>query len=191
MMRARDVIYCAGPYTARVPQFPWSFTGRAPKETVMIHRGDEDEGVVGTIDACDLRVGRPQKYLAHAVSPLGRWRLPALFASLDEAKAALLSHLGTEWNVMEALRQGHMVRDLGMVPLVPHAAVLLGASYEEAMAECFELLARADGLLCLDRWHLSPGSIREVEHARELNIPVYKSLAELRALVAQEGSHGS
>ncbi len=86
-------------------------------------------------------------------------------------------------NITEAISFGEQVRALGFVPLVPHVAILptgdTEAEYEQALAECFELLSRCDALILMPTWEQSPGAKRERAFAERFGLPVFETLGEL------------
>lgn len=82
-------------------------------------------------------------------------------------------------NILRAIAQGKAVRALGLVPLVPHVAILGACTWQEGMDECLELLQRADGMLMLEDWRLSKGAPQERAMAEALGLPVFYSLSEL------------
>ena len=65
------------------------------------------------------------------------------------------------------------VRSRELVPVVPHVAVLEGLTYEEAMAECFALIASCDVLVLMPNWAESPGAVRENAFAESIGKPVF------------------
>ena len=87
-------------------------------------------------------------------------------------------------NIKAALAFGQKVRALGFLPLVPHVAILpvgdTEAEYEQALAECFELLARSDALVLMPTWEQSPGARRERAFAERYGVPVFESLEQLQ-----------
>lgn len=73
---------------------------------------------------------------------------------------------------------------LGVVPYCPHSN--LGHAYgqiDEGTAERIndEFLRRSDALVLLPGWGQSVGARRELEHAKRLGLPVFRSLDEVRA----------
>ena len=86
-------------------------------------------------------------------------------------------------NITEAIAFGEQVRAMGFVPLVPHTAILptgdTEAEYEQALAECFELLSRCDALALMPTWEQSPGSRRERAFAERFGLPFFETLDEL------------
>jgi hypothetical protein len=87
-------------------------------------------------------------------------------------------------NVAEAVAFGQQVRALGLVPVVPHVAILptgrTEAEYEAAMAECFELLSRCDAVVLMPTWRNSPGAVRERAHAEALGIEIFGGIEDLQ-----------
>lgn len=82
---------------------------------------------------------------------------------------------------MRATAQGMRVRELGLVPFVPHVAILGGCSWEHGMDECLEHLQRADGLLLLEDWSLSRGALQERALAEALGLPVFDGIPALES----------
>jgi len=86
-------------------------------------------------------------------------------------------------NAMEAALE---VREMGHAPLLPHLSEYLDAhsrmmryapiAYEDWLKVCMEQLEHCDALLFLGS---SPGADRELARAKELGMPVYRSLEAL------------
>ncbi|HJV39985.1 MAG TPA: DUF4406 domain-containing protein [Geothrix sp.] len=100
-------------------------------------------------------------------------------------------------NIQAAIAVGQQVRALGLVPLVPHTAILptgtTEAEYEAALAECFELMTRCDGMVLMPTWRESPGAVRECEYAERFGLEVFECLEDLQeamALVAEVADAG-
>lgn len=89
-----------------------------------------------------------------------------------------------------AVGAGQSVVDAGHVPFVPHLYhfwdALIPGDYEQWMTLDFAWLESCDALIRLDGE--SPGSDREVEHAKRHGIPVFYGVGEWRAAVAKEHS---
>lgn len=87
-------------------------------------------------------------------------------------------------NTAAAVAFGQEVRALGLVPMVPHVAILptdtTPDAYEAAMRECFEILSRCDALVLMPSWRQSPGAVRECERAEALGLEVFESLEALK-----------
>lgn len=87
-------------------------------------------------------------------------------------------------NIKAAVVFGQKVRALGFLPLVPHVAILpvgdTEAEYEQALGECFELLARCDALVLMPTWEQSPGARRERAFAERYGVPVFETLEQLQ-----------
>jgi hypothetical protein len=88
-------------------------------------------------------------------------------------------------NIIRAMEQGQELRRLGLVPLVPHAAILPQCTWEEGMDECLELLRRADGVVLLEDWQESKGALQEKALAEALNMTVLDGIAAVRAEAEQ------
>lgn len=84
-------------------------------------------------------------------------------------------------NIIRAKAQGARVRELGLVPFVPHVAILDGCTWQDGQDECLEHVQRADGLLLLEDWALSRGALQERALAEALGLPVFDGLAALEA----------
>lgn len=86
-------------------------------------------------------------------------------------------------NIEMAKQAGLKVRALGLVPIVPHLAILNDDpkvfTYDNAMAECLEILDRCDAVLMMEGWRESHGAQRECSVALRAGILVFFSLAEL------------
>jgi hypothetical protein len=86
-------------------------------------------------------------------------------------------------NIERAKLAGLQVRAVGLVPVVPHLAILNDDpqmfTYDKAMAECLEILARCDAILMIDGWLNSRGACIERDFALRVGILVCYSLAEL------------
>jgi hypothetical protein len=86
-------------------------------------------------------------------------------------------------NIELAKQAGLKVRAMGLVPIVPHLAILNDDppvfTYDHAMAECLEILDRCDAVLMMDGWRESHGAQRECSAALRAGILVFFSLAEL------------
>lgn len=87
---------------------------------------------------------------------------------------------GVAANVAEAVAFGQKIRELGALPLVPHVAVVQTEDYEAAMKECFEMIRRADAVILMPKWHLSPGAVREHYFAKTRGMVVFESLEAYR-----------
>ncbi|MDP1832612.1 MAG: DUF4406 domain-containing protein [Geothrix sp.] len=87
-------------------------------------------------------------------------------------------------NVAEAVAFGQQVRALGLVPVVPHVAILptgrTEAEYEAAMMECFELLSRCDAVVLMPTWRSSPGAVLERAQAEDWGIEIFEGIEDLR-----------
>lgn len=84
-------------------------------------------------------------------------------------------------NIVRAVWQGKRVRELGLVPFVPHVAILGGCSWQHGQDECLEHVQRADAVLMLEDWTLSRGALQERALAEALGLPVFDGLASLEA----------
>ncbi|OIQ67094.1 hypothetical protein GALL_513310 [mine drainage metagenome] len=95
-------------------------------------------------------------------------------------------------HIKAAISFGLEVQALGFLPLVPHVAILpvddTEAGYEQATAECFELLSRCDALILMPTWQESPGARREREFAEKFGLPVFTSLEALRDMAKLMGA---
>lgn len=86
-------------------------------------------------------------------------------------------------NIEAAKAVGREVRAYGYVPLVPHIAIVPGASltWGKAMEECLVLLAFCDACLMFGPWRESRGALEELAFCEAADIPVFYSLEELVA----------
>lgn len=73
------------------------------------------------------------------------------------------------------------VRKSGHEAIVPHEVVPSGTEWLPAMRLCIRAMMDAEALLALIDWEESRGASAEVCLAAALGIPVFYSLAELRA----------
>jgi hypothetical protein len=91
-------------------------------------------------------------------------------------------------NVNLAAAYGHKLLDMGLAPFVPHLAhymqQLTPRGYEDWMGWCLTWVERCDALLRIAGD--SPGADREVARAKELGIPVFTDVSELRAEVEKQ-----
>lgn len=80
---------------------------------------------------------------------------------------------------------GQLVRSLGLVPLIPHIAVLKPTSAEpeavwrQAMGDSLAMMARCDAVLMLPNWRRSRGARIERWVAARRGMPVYDSVIDL------------
>lgn len=98
----------------------------------------------------------------------------------------------TAWDIAEnvrtAERLGLEVARLGAMPLIPHANTALFHGQLTCvfwLDGTLELLKRCDGVILCHNWRDSSGARAEVEEAYRLGIPVFDSLACLRAWMAK------
>ena len=91
-------------------------------------------------------------------------------------------------NVRRSMEMSNRLMDEGFAPYCPLVYHLQELSfprpYEDWMQLDLEWIKSCDGLLRLDGE--SPGAEREVKFARELDIPVFYNLAELKAYFARD-----
>lgn len=86
-------------------------------------------------------------------------------------------------NIFQAKMMGLRVAKLGAMPFVPHANT---AFYDGELPDRFwlegtlEVLSRCDALLLMPKWRKSSGTKAEVKLARNLGIPVFESVADLK-----------
>lgn len=90
---------------------------------------------------------------------------------------------GIAANVAAAVAVGLQVRAMGLVPVVPHIAIVPGPglSWDAAMAECLAILDRCDGVFFIHGWEQSRGARREAIRATCRSLPVFDHLDHLRA----------
>ncbi len=93
----------------------------------------------------------------------------------------------TEWGVVQNIRRAEAlalaVWKLGAACICPHknTALFGGSAPDELWLKGdLEILRRCDAVLCSDDWQTSAGAGGEVKLARELGIPVFQSLHELK-----------
>lgn len=90
-------------------------------------------------------------------------------------------------NVLAAIDAAHEVREMGLLPYVPHLSwywqIVHPRAYEDWMAQDFEWIKRCDALLRLPG--MSPGADREVAFAFDRGIPVFTDLEHLREWAAR------
>lgn len=97
---------------------------------------------------------------------------------------------------------GELVRSIGLVPLIPHIAVLRPtcaereAVWRQAMTDSLEMMRRCDAVLLLANWRASRGARVERWLARRRGMPVYESVMDLlreveRARAVQEMMAGA
>lgn len=83
-------------------------------------------------------------------------------------------------NTRRAVLAANELRNAGYSPYIPHLFAFIDylapVPYEDVMRHCFIWLECCDAVLFLAK---SPGADREVEFAREHNIPVFSSIEEI------------
>ncbi len=104
----------------------------------------------------------------------------------------------TSWgiaeNVRNAERTAYDCARVGGMPLCPHAntAHFHGTLTDEFWLDgTMELLRRCDAVLLAPRWHLSSGTLAEIEEAKLLDIPVFKDHIALRDWLRGKGESDS
>lgn len=92
------------------------------------------------------------------------------------------NHFEIHQNICAAERLALLVWQYGAVALCPHlnTAHFQGALPDEAWLDGdLELLKRCDAVLVVPFWQDSKGTCREIEFAKQHNIPVFYALTEL------------
>lgn len=93
-------------------------------------------------------------------------------------------------NVRAAEDVGLLVVQLGAMPLIPHAntgLTFFGVGEEAFWYEgTLELLRRCDAMILVPGWEGSRGVASEIEEAKNLMIPIFERVDELRIWLATE-----
>jgi hypothetical protein len=88
-----------------------------------------------------------------------------------------------EQNVRRAEEAAHFVAIQGAMPVCPHANTR--PYFEGVNDDAFwlagtrEMMRRCDGVLCVDGWRRSSGSVSEVDEALRLGMPVFDAEGRL------------
>jgi len=87
-------------------------------------------------------------------------------------------------NVSNMMEISQMVKSEGFSVFVPAIDVLLGikfgyTSYDEYFNNNLAWLARADAVVLVPDWETSKGTKRELEVAKQLNIPIFENVVDL------------
>lgn len=95
-------------------------------------------------------------------------------------------------NIERARLAGLKVRAAGFVPIVPHLAILNDNptifTYDNAMAECLQILFRCNAILMIDGWVTSEGARVERQTALTWGIPLFYDINGLSLYFAQPKS---
>lgn len=88
-------------------------------------------------------------------------------------------------NLSYMLKEAEKVRKLGFSVFVPGMDFLLGVvagdlKYEDYFINNIEWLKVSDCVYVLDNWHNSNGTKEEIKIAKELGIPVFYNLGDLK-----------
>jgi len=103
----------------------------------------------------------------------------------DTENHLILANIEKAYNVfIELLR-------CGIYSICPHTLTthiidakvdtLKGMDYEIWIEYCFSVLQRCDAVLMLDNWQDSYGAKKELSYTKKLGLPIYYSVAELKA----------
>ena len=86
-------------------------------------------------------------------------------------------------NVAAACAWGLKVRELGVVPVVPHITIVPheDLTWGQAMQECFAILSRCDAVLMLPGWDQSRGAVAEHGFATDEGMPIFEDLDQVKA----------
>ncbi len=99
-----------------------------------------------------------------------------------------------EQNARRAEEAGLSVAEAGAMPLIPHCNT---RHFHGLMDEAFwvegtiELMRRADAVLLVPGWYSSVGATAERKEALRIGLPVFESVAELRAWLLSVGEPAS
>jgi len=92
-----------------------------------------------------------------------------------------------EWEVLQNIRRAETlalaVWQAGAACICPHknTALFGGAADDSVWLEGdLEMMRRCDAVLCTDDWQRSAGAREEVRVAKEMGLPVFHSLVDLR-----------
>lgn len=99
---------------------------------------------------------------------------------------------GNDWQIRQhihrAVSLGFEVAEAGAYPVIPHAntgAWFMGTLTPEFWyAGTLELLRRCDAVILVPDWEGSKGTRREIEEARQLGLPIFTGINDLRIWLA-------
>lgn len=96
-------------------------------------------------------------------------------------------------NVHQMLRWSNEIKKLGYAVYVPATDFLLGMQignyeYEDYFQNSGAFLEVCDGVFVCPNSENSKGTIREIEKAKELNIPIYYTFSELLKRIKNENT---
>lgn len=99
--------------------------------------------------------------------------------------------LGVLENIQRGIYYGGQVLQLGLAPFVPHLDVFfkmlggedLNIPMQHYYDYTMEFLTRCDCMLVCPKFENSLGTKAEIDKAKELGIPIYYSLEELKGAV--------
>lgn len=90
-----------------------------------------------------------------------------------------------ELNIRSAMDVGRELFEVGAFPVIPHLycffQIVHSRGYEDWMRFDFELIKRCDGLFRMDGY--SPGADREVEFAKQRDIPVFYHVEKVKEYI--------
>lgn len=96
--------------------------------------------------------------------------------------------LGVLENIQRGICYGGQVLKLGLAPFVPHLDVFfkmlggedLNIPMQHYYNYTMEFLTKCDYVLVCSKYENSKGTLAEIEKAKELNMPIFYSLEELK-----------
>lgn len=92
---------------------------------------------------------------------------------------------GVELNIQSARKVGSLACQKGWAALIPHTAtggldlVLPDAGDEFWLAATMQMLRQCEAVVLCPGWSFSAGTLEEIEEAKRLGLPVFKSVDEL------------
>ena len=96
-----------------------------------------------------------------------------------------------EWQVVENIRRAEAIALevwlMGAACICPHknTALFGGSAPDETwLRGDLEIVRRCDALILAPGWELSKGTLVEIELAKQLKLPIFHALEELRAWLA-------
>jgi hypothetical protein len=102
-----------------------------------------------------------------------------------------------EWFIYENIRRAEAVAlevwKMGAACICPHknTAFFNGACPDQVWLDGdLEMVRRCDAILCVPGWERSVGSLGEVALAKEIGIPVFQSVEELKSWIKEAAAGG-
>lgn len=92
-------------------------------------------------------------------------------------------------NIQRARNMAIEVWKLGAYPICPHtnSAFMGGVVPDDVfLAGGLAILEKCDAMILVEPWHGSQGTIAEINHAHDCDIPVFESLLMLAAWLNEE-----